>query len=33
MKDINSAGLVLKDLHTRQSSLEDIFVNLLQAES
>jgi ABC-2 type transport system ATP-binding protein len=33
MKDINSAGLVLKDLHTRQRSLEDIFVNLLQAES
>jgi len=33
MKDINAAGLVLKDLHTKQSSLEDIFVNLLQAES
>ena len=33
MKDINAAGLVLKDLHTTQSSLEDIFVNLLQAET
>jgi ABC-2 type transport system ATP-binding protein len=29
MKDINKAGLELKDLQTAQSSLEDIFVNLV----
>ena len=29
MKDINTAGLELKDLQTMQSSLEDIFVNLV----
>ncbi len=29
---INSAGLQLKDLHTSQSSLEEIFVNLVQQD-
>ncbi len=30
MKEINAAGLELKDLQTAQSSLEDIFVNLVR---
>ena len=30
MKEINGSGLELKDLQTKQSSLEDIFVNLLR---
>jgi ABC-2 type transport system ATP-binding protein len=30
MQDINKAGLELKDLQTAQSSLEDIFVNLVR---
>ncbi|MFT5113026.1 MAG: ABC-2 type transport system ATP-binding protein [Parasphingorhabdus sp.] len=30
LQDIRNAGLQLKDVHTRQSSLEDIFVNLLK---
>lgn len=29
LQDLNSAGLALKDLHTSQRSLEDIFVNLV----
>jgi len=33
LKSIQEAGLVLKDLNTRQSSLEDIFVNLVKAEA
>lgn len=33
LQAISSAGLLLKDLQTRQSSLEDIFVNLVQAKS
>jgi len=31
LQAIGAAGLVLKDLHTTQSSLEDIFVNLVRA--
>jgi ABC-2 type transport system ATP-binding protein len=30
LKDLNAAGLELKDLHTTQSSLEDIFVDLVR---
>jgi ABC-2 type transport system ATP-binding protein len=30
LKEINKAGLELKDLRTAQSSLEDIFVNLVR---
>jgi len=30
LKDLNDAGILFKDLHTTQSSLEDIFVNLLR---
>ena len=30
LKDLNTAGLELKDLHTTQSSLEDIFVDLVR---
>jgi ABC-2 type transport system ATP-binding protein len=30
LKDVNAAGLELKDLHTTQSSLEDIFVDLVR---
>lgn len=33
MKSINSAGLTLRDIHTSQSSLEDIFVNLVADKS
>ncbi|OED36490.1 multidrug ABC transporter ATP-binding protein [Chromatiales bacterium (ex Bugula neritina AB1)] len=33
MQALNQAGLVLKDLHTTQSSLEDIFVNLVKADT
>ena len=29
LKDISAAGLVLRDVRTRQSSLEDIFVDLV----
>ncbi len=32
MQAINHAGLALKDLHTSQSSLEDIFVDLVRAD-
>lgn len=32
LSDVSSAGLVLKDVVTRQSSLEDIFVNLVHDE-
>ena len=32
MRQIDATGLTVKTLHTRQSSLEDIFVNLLHAE-
>jgi ABC-2 type transport system ATP-binding protein len=32
LKDVNSAGLELKDLHTTQSSLEDIFVDLVRED-
>jgi ABC-2 type transport system ATP-binding protein len=31
LKDLNAAGLELKDLHTTQSSLEDIFVDLVRS--
>ena len=31
LRDLNSAGLELKDLHTTQSSLEDIFVDLVRS--
>ncbi len=30
LQDLNAAGIAFKDLHTTQSSLEDIFVNLLR---
>jgi ABC-2 type transport system ATP-binding protein len=30
LRDLNAAGLELKDLHTTQSSLEDIFVDLVR---
>jgi ABC-2 type transport system ATP-binding protein len=30
LKDVNAAGLELKDLHTTQSTLEDIFVDLVR---
>ncbi len=33
MQAINSAGLTLRDIHTSQSSLEDIFVNLVTEKS
>ncbi len=33
MQAINEAGLTLRDIHTSQSSLEDIFVNLVKAET
>ncbi|MGH8617019.1 MAG: ABC transporter ATP-binding protein [Burkholderiales bacterium] len=29
LRDLNAAGIAFKDLHTTQSSLEDIFVNLV----
>ncbi|MGQ7844209.1 ABC transporter ATP-binding protein [Granulosicoccus sp. 3-233] len=32
LQAVSDAGLVLKDLNTRQSSLEDIFVNLVHSE-
>lgn len=32
LQSVNSAGLQLKDLHTSQSSLEEIFVNLVNDE-
>ena len=32
LKDLNDAGIVFKDLHTTQSSLEDIFVSLVREE-
>lgn len=33
LNDVQSAGLALKDISTAQSSLEDIFVNLVKAEA
>jgi ABC-2 type transport system ATP-binding protein len=33
LSDLRNAGLVLRDLSTRQSSLEDIFVNLVREQS
>jgi ABC-2 type transport system ATP-binding protein len=33
MQAINTAGLTLRDIHTSQSSLEDIFVNLVTEQS
>jgi ABC-2 type transport system ATP-binding protein len=33
LKDLNEAGIKFKDLQTKQSSLEEIFVNLVRAES
>ena len=33
MQAINNAGLTLRDIHTSQSSLEDIFVNLVTEQS
>ncbi len=30
LRELNAAGLELKDLHTTQSSLEDIFVDLVR---
>ncbi len=33
MQAVNEAGLILRDIHTSQSSLEDIFVNLVREKS
>jgi ABC-2 type transport system ATP-binding protein len=33
LNDIASAGLSLRDVSTRQSSLEDIFVTLVQEDA
>ena len=33
LSDLSGAGMVLRDVQTRQSSLEDIFVGLLEAET
>jgi ABC-2 type transport system ATP-binding protein len=33
LKDLSEAGIPFKDLHTTESSLEDIFVGLLQQET
>lgn len=33
MQAVNEAGLILRDIHTSQSSLEDIFVNLVKEKS
>jgi ABC-2 type transport system ATP-binding protein len=30
LKDLNDAGILFKDLHTSQSSLEEIFVSLVR---
>jgi ABC-2 type transport system ATP-binding protein len=30
--DLNRAGIRFKDLHTKQSSLEEIFVNLVRRQ-
>jgi len=30
LRDLNDAAIVFKDLHTTQSSLEDIFVSLVK---
>ena len=32
LQDLKNAGLALKDLNTAQSSLEDIFVNLVRSK-
>jgi hypothetical protein len=32
MRQLDATGLTVKTLHTRQSSLEDIFVDLVKAE-
>ena len=32
LRDLNQAGIRFRDLHTTQSSLEDIFVNTLRAD-
>ena len=33
LADLEAAGIAVKDLHTRQSSLEEIFVNLVKEEA
>lgn len=33
LRDLSAAGLVLRDVQTRQSSLEDIFVNLVKEDA
>lgn len=33
LRDVDSAGLLLKDINTSQSSLEDIFINLVHEQS
>ena len=33
LRQVGDSGLVVKTLQTRQSSLEDIFVNLVRAQS
>ena len=30
LRDLHAAGIAFKDLHTTQSSLEDIFVSLVE---
>ncbi|MCW8920688.1 MAG: multidrug ABC transporter ATP-binding protein, partial [Sedimenticola sp.] len=32
LQDMHAAGISMKDLNTTQSSLQDIFVNLVQAD-
>jgi ABC-2 type transport system ATP-binding protein len=32
LRDLNAAGIELKDLNTTQSSLEDIFVDLVRRD-
>ena len=33
LRDVSAAGLVLRDLQTRESSLEDIFVGLVREDA
>jgi ABC-2 type transport system ATP-binding protein len=33
LRDINAAGLAVRDIHTAQSSLEDIFVSLVEDDA
>jgi ABC-2 type transport system ATP-binding protein len=33
LRDVNAAGLSVRDLHTAQSSLEEIFVSLVEHDT